>query len=61
MMDKSATNHDRVSLLRIACDKHQKLYRDAMNGKGIDRHLFGLLVVCKGLGYVSRVMYFSLK
>ncbi|VDM60070.1 unnamed protein product [Angiostrongylus costaricensis] len=28
-----------------ACDIHQELYRDAMCGKGIDRHLFALYVI----------------
>ena len=27
-----------------------------MNGKGLDRHMFGLFVVCKGFGYVSTVV-----
>jgi len=42
-----------VTLLRRACDQHQMLYRDAMCGRGVDRHLFGLFVVCKGLGQVG--------
>jgi len=42
-----------IKLLRRACDKHQMLYRDAMCGRGVDRHLFGLFVICKGLGQVS--------
>lgn len=32
-------------MLRIACDKHQELYREAMCGQGVDRHLFGLYVI----------------
>lgn len=31
----------------------QKNYRDCMSGKGIDRHLFSLYIVCKGQGHVS--------
>ena len=31
----------------------QNFYRDCMAGKGIDRHLFALLVVSRGQGYVS--------
>jgi len=42
-----------ITLLRHACDNHQMLYRDAMCGRGVDRHLFGLFVVCKGLRQVS--------
>jgi len=45
---------EKLKLLRVAADKHQQLYRDAMNGKGIDRHLFALYVCCKGLGQVIR-------
>ncbi|CAG7833727.1 unnamed protein product, partial [Allacma fusca] len=32
-----------------ACDNHQQNYREAMNGRGSDRHLFGLYVVSKYL------------
>ena len=52
MGNPEMTNEERVVLLRKACSEHQQLYRDAMNGKGIDRHMFGLYVACKGLGYV---------
>jgi carnitine O-palmitoyltransferase 1 len=37
-------------LLKKAASTHQSLYRDAMTGKGIDRHLFCLYVVSKYLG-----------
>ncbi|KPP61556.1 carnitine O-palmitoyltransferase 1, liver-like [Scleropages formosus] len=43
----------RLKLLRIAAEKHQQLYRLAMTGKGIDRHLFCLYVVSKYLGVES--------
>uniref|UniRef100_A0A665UYN4 carnitine O-palmitoyltransferase n=1 Tax=Echeneis naucrates TaxID=173247 RepID=A0A665UYN4_ECHNA len=36
-------------LLRAALEKHQQLYRLAMTGSGIDRHLFCLYVVSKYL------------
>lgn len=42
-------NAKRVELLKTACDQHQTGYRDAMCGKGIDRHLFCLYVVSKYL------------
>jgi len=35
-------------LLRAAAAVHQKKYRDAMTGQGVDRHLFALYVVAKG-------------
>ncbi|KAL4617836.1 carnitine O-palmitoyltransferase 1, liver isoform-like isoform X1 [Arapaima gigas] len=40
-------------LFRLACEKHQHLYRLAMTGSGIDRHLFCLYVVSKYLGVES--------
>uniref|UniRef100_A0A0K0CZ16 Carn_acyltransf domain-containing protein n=1 Tax=Angiostrongylus cantonensis TaxID=6313 RepID=A0A0K0CZ16_ANGCA len=45
MLDPSKKREERLSLLREACDNHQELYRDAMCGKGIDRHLFALYVI----------------
>jgi len=53
MSDSTKTNAERIALLRTACNVHQKSYRDAMTGQGFDRHLFGLFVLCKGLGYDS--------
>uniref|UniRef100_A0A4W6G557 carnitine O-palmitoyltransferase n=1 Tax=Lates calcarifer TaxID=8187 RepID=A0A4W6G557_LATCA len=40
-------------LFRTALEKHQLLYRLAMTGAGIDRHLFCLYVVSKYLGVES--------
>uniref|UniRef100_A0A8C7XSI0 carnitine O-palmitoyltransferase n=1 Tax=Oryzias sinensis TaxID=183150 RepID=A0A8C7XSI0_9TELE len=40
-------------LFRQASEKHQNLYRMAMTGAGIDRHLFCLYVVSKYLGVDS--------
>lgn len=40
-------------LLRLASEGHQNLYRKAMTGAGIDRHLFCLYVVSKYLGVDS--------
>ena len=54
MTDDTMSKAEKIDLLRRACDVHQTLYRDAMAGKGLDRHMFGLYVACKGLGYVSR-------
>ncbi|CAF0890566.1 unnamed protein product [Didymodactylos carnosus] len=53
MDDSSISNVERIKLLRLACDYHQQQYRDAMSGKGIDRHLFCLYVVSKYLGVDS--------
>ncbi|XP_044872493.1 carnitine O-palmitoyltransferase 1, liver isoform-like [Mauremys mutica] len=53
MEDPTQNNEKRCKLLRIAADKHQHLYRLAMTGAGIDRHLFCLYVVSKYLGVES--------
>jgi hypothetical protein len=53
MVKDNISKEEKISLLKKAADTHQKLYRDAMNGKGIDRHLFALYVCCKGLNHVS--------
>ncbi|GMR34736.1 hypothetical protein PMAYCL1PPCAC_04931, partial [Pristionchus mayeri] len=45
MMDPKTSREERVRLLRTACEKHQDQYRDAMTGRGVDRHLFALYVV----------------
>lgn len=44
---------DLQSLFRKASEKHQNMYRLAMTGAGIDRHLFCLYVVSKYLGVSS--------
>uniref|UniRef100_A0A8C1GRG8 carnitine O-palmitoyltransferase n=1 Tax=Cyprinus carpio TaxID=7962 RepID=A0A8C1GRG8_CYPCA len=46
MMNDKAT----LKLLKVAAEKHQDLYRLAMTGNGIDRHLFCLYLVSKYLG-----------
>lgn len=46
-------NEDLQRLFRKAAEKHQNMYRLAMTGAGIDRHLFCLYVVSKYLGVES--------
>ncbi|KAF4081211.1 hypothetical protein AMELA_G00158840 [Ameiurus melas] len=53
MMDEKQTREERLRLLKVAAEKHQDLYRMAMTGKGIDRHIFCLYVVSKYLGVDS--------
>jgi len=52
MTERKRDASECITLLLRACEKHQMLYRDAMCGRGVDRHLFGLFVICKGLGQV---------
>ncbi|XP_068579716.1 carnitine O-palmitoyltransferase 1, liver isoform isoform X2 [Cebidichthys violaceus] len=44
------TREECLRLLKEAAEKHQNMYRLAMTGEGIDRHLFCLYVVSKYLG-----------
>ncbi|XP_061138128.1 carnitine O-palmitoyltransferase 1, muscle isoform [Syngnathus typhle] len=53
MEDRQTTNTQRLALFRKASDKHQNMYRLAMTGSGIDRHLFCLYIVSKYLGLDS--------
>lgn len=46
-------NTQRLALFRKAAEKHQNMYRLAMTGSGIDRHLFCLYIVSKYLGVDS--------
>lgn len=49
-MIRDETREERLRLLKEAAEKHQNMYRLAMTGGGIDRHLFCLYVVSKYLG-----------
>lgn len=45
----SFQNDERLKLFKEACEFHVHQYRNAMTGKGIDRHIFCLYVVSKYL------------
>ncbi|XP_061677774.1 carnitine O-palmitoyltransferase 1, liver isoform isoform X3 [Syngnathoides biaculeatus] len=49
-MIKNEPRKECLKLLKLAAEKHQNMYRLAMTGMGIDRHLFCLYVVSKYLG-----------
>ncbi|XP_048251117.1 carnitine O-palmitoyltransferase 1, liver isoform-like isoform X2 [Haliotis rufescens] len=49
-LDKNVPGEEKIRLLLRACENHQIMYKDAMNGLGIDRHLFALYVASRGLG-----------
>uniref|UniRef100_A0A4X2KC69 Carnitine O-palmitoyltransferase 1, muscle isoform n=1 Tax=Vombatus ursinus TaxID=29139 RepID=A0A4X2KC69_VOMUR len=53
MMDPAYMKADLQDLFRKAAEKHQNMYRLAMTGAGIDRHLFCLYIVSKYLGLSS--------
>ncbi|KAJ0029236.1 hypothetical protein NQD34_004233 [Periophthalmus magnuspinnatus] len=47
MEDSSAKKAQKLSLFKKAAEKHQNMYRLAMTGAGIDRHLFCLYIMSK--------------
>ncbi|NXH04889.1 CPT1A palmitoyltransferase, partial [Loxia leucoptera] len=53
MEDPTESRENILKFFRQAADKHQHLYRLAMTGAGIDRHLFCLYVVSKYLAVDS--------
>ncbi|KAM6216558.1 carnitine O-palmitoyltransferase 1, muscle isoform 2-T2 [Rhynchocyon petersi] len=53
MMEGCHMKADLQDLFRKASEKHQHMYRLAMTGAGIDRHLFCLYLVSKYLGVKS--------
>ncbi|TDH71464.1 hypothetical protein CCR75_001110 [Bremia lactucae] len=53
MENPALTGAEKLRLLQDACDVHQDLYRKAMSGKGIDRHLFTLYCVSVGFSIES--------
>lgn len=52
-LDSGETEEECRRLFQLASERHQNLYRMAMTGAGIDRHLFCLYVVSKYLGVES--------
>lgn len=53
MLDKTTDRTACAELLKNACSNHQLKNKMAMTGNGLDRHLFVLLVLSKGLGLKS--------
>ncbi|PIC25945.1 hypothetical protein B9Z55_018684 [Caenorhabditis nigoni] len=53
MLNEEATQKERRDLLKEACEAHVENCKEVMTGKGVDRHLFVLCVLAKGLGYSS--------
>lgn len=52
-LESGETEEECRRLFQLASERHQNLYRMAMTGAGIDRHLFCLYVVSKYLGVES--------
>jgi len=48
-LDKEECPQTKRDLLHAACERHAVNYKDSMNGKGVDRHIFGLYVASRGM------------
>lgn len=53
LMDESVSRADTLKQFRKATQHHVNMNLNAMVGRGVDRHLFGLYVVCSYLGLQS--------
>lgn len=56
LYDADSLRYEKIELLRKSSETHTRLYREAMSGGGIDRHLFALCVVASGLGLKSKFL-----
>lgn len=61
MLNPKATTAEKVKAIQAAEKKHTSLYKHAMTGGGVDRHLFGLYVSSVGLGFDSDFLKSALK
>uniref|UniRef100_A0AC34QNZ1 Choline/carnitine acyltransferase domain-containing protein n=2 Tax=Panagrolaimus sp. JU765 TaxID=591449 RepID=A0AC34QNZ1_9BILA len=58
MMDPNSNNEERLKLLHKACETHGFNNRMCMIGQGVDRHMFVLYVLSRGLGLSSPFLDF---
>ncbi|EGT42523.1 hypothetical protein CAEBREN_30469 [Caenorhabditis brenneri] len=58
MLNEKSTKQNKRDLLKSACETHVDNCKEIMLGKGVDRHLFVLCVLAKGLGYKSPFLDF---
>ncbi|EDQ85096.1 uncharacterized protein MONBRDRAFT_34403 [Monosiga brevicollis MX1] len=56
MEDPKSSKEECIALLRSAVDRHVIAFKDAMAGRGIDRHLFCLYVVSIARGIESKFL-----
>lgn len=56
MENTAASEHERLQLLRAACEYHTDLSIKCMKGYGADRHLFALYVVATGTETTSKFL-----
>ncbi|KAI6223623.1 Carn-acyltransf domain-containing protein [Aphelenchoides fujianensis] len=50
MLEEERDKKQCIEMLQAACKTHQERSRRAMTGQGVDRHLFVLYVISKGMG-----------
>ncbi|EFO87687.1 hypothetical protein CRE_05427 [Caenorhabditis remanei] len=58
MLDEKSEKKIKRKLLKEACEVHVNNCKDIMMGNGVDRHLFVLRALAKGLGYSSPFLDF---
>lgn len=51
--DPGVKRFEKMDLMQASSKKHQVLYKEAMAGQGIDRHLFAMLVCASAMGVSS--------
>ena len=56
LVGKTKSKKEVIALLREASERHNLSNKDAMTGKGIDRHLFALYIVSRGLDVNSEFL-----
>lgn len=56
MVDKTKSKKEVIELLKAASERHNLSNKDAMTGKGVDRHLFALYIVSRGLDVNSEFL-----
>ncbi|XP_033124232.1 carnitine O-palmitoyltransferase 1, liver isoform-like [Anneissia japonica] len=60
MVEDNRSDEEKVRLLHEAAKVHVQLYKDSMSGRGVDRHLFALYVLCKGFNQESDFLHHAL-
>ncbi|CAL2045446.1 unnamed protein product [Caenorhabditis brenneri] len=53
MLNENETKEAKIALLKKACETHVLRNKNVMIGKGVDRHLFVLYILSKGVGIQS--------
>ncbi|XP_071943316.1 carnitine O-palmitoyltransferase 1, liver isoform-like isoform X2 [Antedon mediterranea] len=60
MVEDNRSDEEKARLLHEAAKVHVQLYKDAMSGRGVDRHMFALYVLSKGFNQESDFLHHAL-